>query len=722
MQKRMARSLLAGGMGAGAGLLVGGGTADVYEAIVVPAARASTATHPGVTQVGHLWQQYLHHHGYLPWRAAALLVHHPHSLLVPGGLGLGLGALLATKAWGASRSTWGGPPAAGRGQHGTAHWRAMADLSDGLYPWQPINKKGHQPPTAPKYAGSAEMWPRSGIVAGQAGDRAAWVANREDHVLLIGTTGAGKSRRVFLPTIGVLGHQQEYSFVVTDPKGELYAHSAEWLRRQGYKVVRFDLRQPRRGGAVARWNPLRPVQDALARQDYGTASQTAWQIAHGMTAKTTKVADEYWSSTAEAALAGLILAVAAGNPYAGQPDDEAAIQTVWDARARQHWDALPPHAKAETADGYAVAPWHWPDAAQANLISVYRALVYGGPGGLFLDLWLDMLPPGHPARDAWATIAASSGSDKTRASILSSALADLRLLSEPDLQWLLSAQGMPLDQPGRERTAVFLVVPDDDSTRYPLATLYLGQMIGALTRLADSQASGRLPVPVLFLLDEFGNFPPLPNLAQVVTAARSRGMRLLVGLQSFSQLEHAYGRDTAQTVRENLTLWLYLSTSSPGMAEDISKRLGTYTTRTESTNYPKVGFFSMAKTVGNTSQGESLTSRPLLTPDEIMRWPQDWSLVLQQRKPGAKLPLPDLSVWQQRGLFTELTRGASEAIPEGGPEAQIWWPLQQGLDPDASTEDDREGVRTMAEAEEDVLLLDALTAALFTDQDLAVIQ
>lgn len=676
----------------GAGLLAGGGVglvlADAYAGIIAPALNASTPTNPAFLHLGSALHQYLARHAYLPWHAIPTLLHTPAILILPGVLGGVLAALLYHKA---SRhpATWGGPESAGKGQHGTAHWRPIPDLTDGLYAWQPADKKGQQPSAQPMYDGAT--WPRSGIIAGQAGPHQAYVANREDHVLLVGTTGAGKGRRVFLPTIGILGQQKEYSFVLTDPKGELYAYSAQWLSDQGYDVIRFDLRDPRRGGMDARWNPILPVAEALARGDIGFAAKTAWQIAHGISAKSTKVETEYWSNTAESAMAGLILAVAAGNPYAQASEAaQQQAQDAWDRAAQKLYRDLPPWAQTKP-DGTAWSPpsWQWPQPDHANLISVYRSLVYGGVGGNLLDAWINLLPSGHPARDAWATVAAAGGSEKTRAGILSTALTDLRLLSEPDLQWLLSAQGMPLDQPGRKKTAVFLVVPDDDSTRYPLSTLYLSQMLGALTRLADSQSSGRLPTPVLFLLDEFGNFPPLPNLSQVVTAARSRGMRLLVGLQSFSQLEHAYGRDTAKTVRENLGTWIYLLTTSPDMADEISKRLGSYTTRTESQQHPYVNFWSLstATNIGNTSQGESLTSRPLRTPDEIMRWPDDRSLLLQQRKAPANLPLPDLSVWQQAGLFTELKRGDPRPLPDGGPEAAMWWPLQEPIEGNRAGED-----------------------------------
>ncbi len=86
----------------------------------------------------------------------------------------------------------------------------------------------------------------SGIVVGRVGN-GAWITTKNEHTLLIGPTGSGKSRRVILPSVGVIGTAGKESMVLTDPKGELYAHTAEWLRSQGYEVVRFDLRDPSRG-------------------------------------------------------------------------------------------------------------------------------------------------------------------------------------------------------------------------------------------------------------------------------------------------------------------------------------------------------------------------------------------------------------------------------------------------------------------------------------------
>lgn len=110
-----------------------------------------------------------------------------------------------------------------------------------------------------------------GIVCGRKGNRCILVTG-DQHVITVGIPGVGKTRRVMLPTIGFLGSAQE-AMVLTDPKGELYAHTAAWLKSQGYAVIRFDLRTP---ALSARCNSLAPIQAAWAAKNRAGASRAAW--------------------------------------------------------------------------------------------------------------------------------------------------------------------------------------------------------------------------------------------------------------------------------------------------------------------------------------------------------------------------------------------------------------------------------------------------------------
>ncbi len=322
--------------------------------------------------------QWATYRGYLPWRAWPVVLHHPHGLLALLALIAGFTALFGYmgRDRNGSKSDWGGPPPAGKGQHGTARWRTQAEMTKGFALWQ-----------APK-PGKPEPENPSGIMVGQASNGDAWVLNSDQHTLIVGSPGSRKTRGIIIPTIGIIGAGKEESMVIADPKGELYAHTADWLRAQGYNIVRFDLRDPSRGN---RSDPLNGVVRALAAGRMDQAAAEARDIAHLMTYSSSeyKGTDPIWPQSTEALIMSLILAISQGQPPSG---------------------------------GIALAkepPWKWPTPEQKHMGSVYASLLSGGPGGGRVDAWIMQFPPDHPAYEAYGPVRLAV--EKTRASILTGA-------------------------------------------------------------------------------------------------------------------------------------------------------------------------------------------------------------------------------------------------------------------------------------------------------------
>lgn len=610
------------------------------------------------------WRGWLAHGGYWPWHAwVQAFWPDPRFGLGALAVGLAVGGFLwwQVRKQTGGRSTWGGPPAIGKGQHGTAHWRPVADLARTVYRWRPpgTDRNGKPRKRPPARTPDGRPAPQWGVVIGQAGPGAAWVSHWEEHILLAGTTGSGKTRRVYLPTVGVVGAERQASLILTDMKGELYRHTAAYLEAQGYEIIRVDFAHPAKSGERGRWNPLAPVTEALARGDDPQAAEVAWSVAQALAVADyggqARGDDAMWAGAGAALIAATALAVCQGEP---PPGWEARLD-AWVAEQRR---------QAATTRGKTPLPdilWTWPAPAARHLATVYQAI--DAQALPLLQAWLAALGPGHPAAAAWKGVLNAAPSERTLGSVFFSASNALRLLADPALAWLLGAEGHPFDAAGHQPTAIYLVVPDTDSTRYSLVSLYLQRTIKALADLADRNQGGRLPTPVLFLLDEFGNFPPIADFDHIITMGRSRGMRFLVALQSFAQLDKAYGEQAGRIIRENLTGWLYLLTASPSMAREISDRLGQYTVATEGSTTPKVSGWLNVTLPGHASQSASMTSRPLLTPDEVMRLPPGRALWLQQREAPARLTLPDLSAW--RAVFPALQQQAPE--PEPAPMAPV---------------------------------------------------
>ena len=141
-----------------------------------------------------------------------------------------------------------------------------------------------------------------------------------------------------------------------------------------------------------------------------------------------------------------------------------------------------------------------------------------------------------------------------------------------------------------------------------------------------------------FLLDAFGSIPGIPGMDTNLTVAAGRGIRFLPALQDMARLKK-YG-DASRTITGNCDSWLFLRTADVETAKVISAKLGTFTVRT-SRHSMQSGSVS-----GRHTQSEGATVWPLLTPDEVLRWPSGHSLLIQSDEYPADMPLQDLGGWR----------------------------------------------------------------------------
>lgn len=496
----------------------------------------------------------------------------------------------------------GGPPAAGEGQYGGSRWQTEDEI-----------KANFKMVCAP-----SKKVPGGIVVGAQRRGRRfyTWLDVGDTHVLLIGATRSGKSRRGILPTIWTLAYAGE-SMILTDVKGELNAHSAKFLKEMGYKVIILDFRDPGRGN---RWNLLDPVMAALRKGDYAKASRAAQAIAHIMTCK-------------------------------GMPPGHYRGDPIW-----------PDSQKSLTTALVMAAAMEAPDKAK-HMGSVHRTLVtLGKGGGELLDAYFNYLPADHQARIDYGV--AAMAEDRLKSNIFTGTAAQLALWADPGVCWMTSHQDHDLAGPGKEKTAVFLVIPDEDSAFHTLATIYITQVYQALVELSN-QHGGVLPLKVNFLLDEFGNLPQIPDFDTKITTAAGRNMKFLLAVQGLDQLKKHYGSQ-ANTISGNCATWIYLSTADADTQKLLSFKSGQYTVRTES--------YSSHTRANDYSHGmsDALTGRALLTPDEVARWPKGRSLLFKTGQFPAWLPLPDLSEWPAAEDMVKEAGNHEEEVMSEVP--QFWVP------------------------------------------------
>lgn len=381
------------------------------------------------------------------------------------------------------------------------------------------------------------------------------------HALVLGDTGARKTRTVVLPSL-VEEVMAGASVVVTDPKGEAFLYTRDWLRSQGVEPILVDLAEPSR--STLGWDPVSAIARAHAAEPARAASEAALLAASVVSGAD----DDFWVQSARALVSAAALYVATTESI---PDAARNLSTV------------------------------------SHLVNAPGR----GDGGLLADLAAE-LPAGDATRLALEAVTGAAGD--TMQGIVSTANASLHDFVDAFMGRLLARDGLDLDALADGRQFALFVAFGSESAAYrQVVSCLLSQVIVALRRGAR-RAGGRLGRDVFLLLDEIGSCPPIPSLGAHVAVARSEGIHFVFVLQGLGQLERAYGPQAAD-VANNCSLTLFLSGNEPETLRHMSDRLGSYTASEPSWSHTR-------RDMETVSSGSSTghVAVPLIRPEDLALW------------------------------------------------------------------------------------------------------
>ena len=202
-------------------------------------------------------------------------------------------------------------------------------------------------------------------------------------------------------------------------------------------------------------------------------------------------------------------------------------------------------------------------------------------------------------------------SDKTRGSYLSTIFDKLSLFSDMSICSLTSANEIDLGEIATKPTALFLQIPDEKETRHTLAGMVILQTYKALVAKANTYPDLSLPRSVYLLLDEFGNLPQIHKLEQMITVGRSRRIWLALVVQSYAQLAKVYDDKSADIIKSNCNIQIFIGTTDLKTIDEFSKKCGNY-----SIIQKNVSFSSSNSGVGSSI---SVKERPLIYPTELQQ-------------------------------------------------------------------------------------------------------
>jgi type IV secretion system protein VirD4 len=454
--------------------------------------------------------------------------------------------------------------------HGSARWAARADLQ------------------------AAGLVGRSGVYVGAWPDERETVYLRHDgpqHVLAFAPSRSGKGVGLVLPTL----LSWPSSVVVNDIKGENWALTAGWRRdRLGSVCLKFH--PTAADGSSARYNPLLEVRP------WPNDVRDAQLIADMLIDPDGQGSRDHWDLTAHDLLVGAILHVL----YAERQKTLQGCLALLSDPTRTIESALTTMLKTV----------HDPERH------------YG---------WVDGV--GHPTRTHPAVSGAARAllnkSDNERSSVISSAVKFLNLYRDPVVARNTSTSDFAVRDLMHHdrRVSLYLTIPPSDIYRTrPLLRLLLQQIVSRLTETMEFGEPGTGPHhrnPLLLMLDEFPTLGRMDVLQTALAYLPGYGIRAYLIVQDLTQLAHAYGRYEA--IISNCHVRVAFAANKVETAKLISDMVGTMTVHKETRTYTGS---RLNPVLMHVMASEQETSRPLLTPDEVMRLSDDSALVFVAGRPA----------------------------------------------------------------------------------------
>ncbi len=472
----------------------------------------------------------------------------------------------------------------GDGQHGTARFASKQEIKNTYkhVPFQPeLWRRGESLPT------------EQGVILGSKGEKnavTALVDTDDVHILMIGASGVGKTAFFLYPNMEY-ACASGMSFLALDTKGDLARNYGSIAQNYyGYNVSVIDLRNPSRSDGNNLLTLMNRYMDICRKEPNNLAARAKAEKYAKILAKTivnpegdasTYGQNAFFYDAAEGLLTAVILLLAEYLPPTEEnPQEQRHIISVF----KLVQDLLEP-SKVK--------------------------------GKSQFQLLMNKLPGDHKAR--WFAGAALNSAEQAMASVMSTVLSRLNAFLDSELEQVLCFDSaIDAETFANEKSAIFLILPEEDQTKNFMAGLMIQNLSRELFSVADENG-GKLKNRVVLFCDELGTMPPF-DILPLFSAGRSRRLTLVPIIQSLAQLEKNYGREGSEIVQDNCqdTIFGGFAPNSQ-TAEVLSKAMGSRTVMS--------GSISRGK--NDPSQSLQMMERPLMTPDELKSIPKGSFVVMK---------------------------------------------------------------------------------------------
>ena len=472
----------------------------------------------------------------------------------------------------------------GDGQHGTARWATAKEIRQTY---------AHVPFEVKKWRSGQNLPTEQGLVLGckgKKGELTALVDSDDIHCLMIGASGIGKTAYFLYPNLEY-ACASGMSWLALDSKGDLARNYGAIAKNcYGYQnVAVIDLRNPTRSDGnnlltlvnrymdIARSDPNNLAARAKAEKYAKILSKT---IVNPDGDDSNRGQNAFFYDAAEGLLTSVILMLAEFlPPDKDHPQERRHIVSVF----KLVQDLLEPSRVK---------------------------------GKSHFQLLMAKLPPDHKAR--WFAGAALNSAEQAMASVMSTVLSRLNAFLDSELEQILCFDSaIDAEKFASEKSAIFLILPEEDTTKNFMAGLMIQNLSRELFAVADENG-GKLKNRVVLFCDEFGTMPPF-DILPLFSAGRSRRLTLVPIIQSLAQLEKNYGKEGCEIIQDNCQDTIFGGFSPQSKTADaLSAALGSRTVLSGSVSQGK-----------ESSQSLQMMERALMTPDELKSIPKGEFVVMK---------------------------------------------------------------------------------------------
>ena len=498
----------------------------------------------------------------------------------------------------------------GQGQYGTARFSTKAEIKK-TYTKIPFDvenwRKGKN---LPKVQGTV-------VGCRTKGKRTYALIDEGDvHTLMVGAAGIGKTAFFLYPNIEA-ACASGMSFLQTDLKGDVVRNYGTIAKKYyGYNVSVIDLRNPTRSDENNMLHLVNKYMDIYKSDKTNLQAKAKAEKYAKITAKTiinigggdysSMGQNAFFYDASEGLLASLILLIA----EFGEKNERHIVSVF-----KMIQDLLTPIAEEKKAE----------KKGQAKPKNGFKIL-------------MEKLPDEHKAK--WLAGSALFAADQAMMSIISTALSRLNSFIDSELEQILCfGTAIDAEKFCNEKSAIFIVLPEEDISKYFMVSLIIQQLYREILVIADENG-GKLKNRVMFFCDEFGSFPKIEGAEAMFSASRSRRISIVAIIQSFAQLDKNYGREGQEIITDNTQLTIFGGFAPNSQsAEVLSKALGEQTVLSGTVSHGR-----------DKSQSLQMIGRPLMTPDELKSMPKGQFIVM---KTGTHPMISPLKLYFKWGIEFE---------------------------------------------------------------------